>query len=65
MPCFFCQRNIKEINYKETELLKRFLSSLSKIKSRKKTGTCAYHQRKLTKAIKRARSLGLLPYITK
>lgn len=60
MPCFFCQRNLKEIDFKNPEILKRFLSSLGKIKSRKKTGLCASHQRKLTRAIKRARILGLL-----
>jgi len=62
MPCFFCQRNIKEINFKDTELLKRFLSGLGKIRAKKRTGVCASHQRKLAKAIKRARFLGLLPY---
>jgi small subunit ribosomal protein S18 len=65
MPCYFCQRNIKEIDFRETELLKRFLSGLAKIKARKKTGVCAGHQRKLAKAIKRARHLGLLPHTIK
>lgn len=63
MSCYFCQRNIKEIDYKETELLKKFLSSLAKIKGKKRTGICASHQRKLAKAIKKARYLGLLPYV--
>lgn len=65
MACYFCQQNIQEIDFKEIALLRRFLSSLAKIKSRKKTGLCAAHQRKLAKAIKRARHLGLLPYTTK
>jgi len=60
MPCYFCQRNIKEIDFKDTELLKKFLSGLLKIKAKKRTGVCASHQRKLAKAIKRARHLGLL-----
>jgi len=60
MNCFLCQKNIKEIDFKETNLLKRFISELGKIKSRKKTGLCAKHQRKITRAIKRARHLGLL-----
>jgi small subunit ribosomal protein S18 len=60
MNCYLCQRNLKEIDFKNTLLLKRFLSSLGKIKSRKKTGLCAFHQRKIAKAIKRARQLGLL-----
>jgi len=59
MNCYFCQRNQKEIDFENTLLLKRFLSSLGKIKSRKKTGLCASHQRKLARAIKRARNLGL------
>ncbi len=65
MPCYFCQKNIKEIDYKNTELLKKFLSGLYKIKSKKKTGVCAKHQRKLSQAIKRARSLGILPFTSK
>jgi small subunit ribosomal protein S18 len=62
MPCYFCQQNIQEIDFKNTILLKRFLSPLGKIKGKKKTGLCAFHQRKLAQAIKRARYLGLLPY---
>jgi len=65
MACYFCQRNIKEIDFKDTNLLERFISGLAKIKGRKKTGVCASHQRQLKKAIKRARHLGLLPYTTK
>lgn len=62
MACYFCQRNTKEIDFKNVELLKRFISSSAKIRGKKKTGTCASHQRKLARAIKRARYLGLLPY---
>lgn len=65
MACFFCQRNAKEIDYKDTRLLSRFTSSLGKIKSRKKTRLCAFHQRQIAKAIKRARTMGLLPYLLK
>jgi small subunit ribosomal protein S18 len=65
MPCFFCQRNIREIDFKNTELLMRFISGLGKIRSKKRTGVCASHQRKLARAIKRARILGLLPYVVK
>jgi len=60
MDCYFCQRNIKEIDFKNTDLLKRFISGLGKIRPRRKTGLCAGHQRKLTRAIKRARHIGLL-----
>jgi len=63
MQCFFCSQNLKEINYKDVELLKRFISSQAKIIDPKHTGTCAKHQRKLAQAIKRARYLGLLPFV--
>jgi len=59
MACYFCTKNIKEIDFKNTELLQRFMSGLGKIKSRKKTGLCAKHQRFLAKSIKRARQLNL------
>jgi len=65
VECCFCQRNIKEIDFKDTELLAKFISGLAKIRARKRTGVCASHQRKLAKAIKRARYLGLLPYTIK
>ena len=60
MDCYFCQRNIKEIDFKSTDILKNFISGLGKIRPRKRTGLCAKHQRQLAKAIKRARHLGLL-----
>ena len=65
MDCYFCQRNIKEIDFKNTELLQKFTSGLGKIRTRKRTGVCSKHQRRLAKAIKRARHLGLLPYTMK
>lgn len=60
MDCYFCQRNIKEVNFKNTEVLKNFISGLGKIRPRKKTNLCAKHQRKFSTAVKRARHLGLL-----
>jgi len=65
MPCYFCQRNIQEIDFKNTEVLEKFTSGLKKIRPKKRTGVCSSHQRKLAKAIKRARYLGLLPFIEK
>jgi small subunit ribosomal protein S18 len=65
MNCYFCQKNIKEIDFKDTKILKKFISGLAKIKPKKKTGICSSHQRKLKTAIKRARFLGLLPFTTK
>jgi len=63
MSCYFCQRNLNEIDFKNTQLLKRYLSTLGHIKSKKKTKLCAFHQRKVSNAIKRARYLALLPYL--
>lgn len=65
MGCYFCQKNTKEIDFKNIETLKKFISGLGKIRGRKRTSLCAKHQRKLTKAIKKARHLGLLSYTTK
>ncbi len=61
--CFFCSQNIMNIDYKEVELLRRFVSSQAKIIDPRHTGICAKHQRKLAEAIKRARFMGLLPYV--
>lgn len=61
--CVFCQANVKEINYKDTNTLKRYLSSFGKIVSRKRSGVCTWHQRKLSNAIKRARFMALLPFV--
>ena len=65
MACYFCQRNIKDIDFKDIETLRRFISGLGKIRAKKRTGVCASHQRKLARAIKRARILGLLPFTSK
>ena len=61
--CRFCERNIREIDYKKVDILKRYTPERGKISPRRVTGTCAYHQRKLGAAIKRARLLALLPYL--
>jgi len=60
--CFFCQRNLKEIDFKNTLFLSRFVSGLGKIRSKRKTNLCAKHQRMVSKNVKRARYLGLLPF---
>ncbi|MFC1629821.1 30S ribosomal protein S18 [Patescibacteria group bacterium] len=65
MACYFCQHNIKEIDFKNTEMLRKFISGLAKIRARKRTGVCSFHQRRLATAIKRARNLGLLPFTVK
>ncbi len=61
--CRFCVEKKENIDYKEVELLSKFLSEKGKILSRRATGTCAKHQRRLALAIKRARFLSLLPYV--
>ena len=63
--CYFCVNNISEIDYKNVNLLRKFISSYSKIVSRKRSGVCSFHQRKLSNAIKRARIMALLPFVTK
>ncbi len=61
--CYFCKKNINEIDFKDTNILQNYISRASKIKNKKKTNLCAKHQRKVTLAIKRARFLGLMPYV--
>jgi small subunit ribosomal protein S18 len=60
--CAFCVDKIKEVDYKDLTRLRRFLSERGKIEPRRKTGTCAAHQRSLNIALKRARELALLPF---
>ena len=60
--CTFCVEHIDEIDYKDVEKLKRFVSDKGKILPRRVNGTCAKHQRKVTEAIKRARTIALLPF---
>ena len=62
--CQFCVDKATAIDYKDTAKLRRFMSERSKILPRRTTGTCAMHQRQLTEAIKRARQIALLPYVT-
>ncbi len=62
--CQFCADRSENIDYKDVVKLRRFLSERSKILPRRTTGTCAHHQRQLTEAIKRARQVALLPYVT-
>jgi len=60
--CAFCVDHVSEIDYKDLGRLRRYVSERGKIEPRRKTGTCAKHQRRLTVALKRARVLALLPY---
>jgi small subunit ribosomal protein S18 len=60
--CSFCVDKVQSIDYKETGRLRRYVSDRAKIEPRRKTGTCARHQRMLTLALKRARHVALLPF---
>ena len=62
--CAFCAEKVEFIDYKDAGRLRKFVSERSKILPRRITGTCAKHQRQLAIAIKRARQIALLPYIS-
>ena len=62
--CSFCVDKVETIDYKDVARLRRFISERAKILPRRVTGTCARHQRELTIAIKRARQLALLPFVS-
>ena len=62
--CSFCVDKADYIDYKDVAKLRRFISERGKILPRRVTGTCAAHQRALTEAIKRARHVALLPFVT-
>lgn len=61
--CRFCQKNLRNIDYKAADILRRYVPDRGKITPRRVTGTCAYHQRKLTTAVKRARLMALISYV--
>lgn len=61
--CHFTVNKIDHIDYKDKELLKRYISEDGKILPRRTTGTCAKHQRMLSTAIKRSRQMAILPYV--
>ena len=60
--CVFCQEKVEEIDYKDVNRLKKFITEAGKILPRRMSGTCARHQRELSTAIKRARIASLLPF---
>lgn len=61
--CHYCVNGHDEIDYREVNLLTRFTSSYGKILPRRKTGVCAWHQRKMAEAIKRARFMALMAFV--
>jgi small subunit ribosomal protein S18 len=62
--CYFCKDKVDEIDYKNINQLRRYISEKGKIRSRRITGACRRHQNQLSTAIKRAREMALLPYVT-
>ncbi len=60
--CEFCQRKTDVVDYKDVDLLRRYVTERGKIDARRKVSTCAKHQRTVAQAIKRARHIALLPY---
>ncbi|OGR82552.1 MAG: 30S ribosomal protein S18 [Elusimicrobia bacterium RIFCSPHIGHO2_02_FULL_57_9] len=63
--CRFCAEKVRDVDYKQIQILRTFMSDNGKILSSRITGNCARHQRQLGRAIKRARNLALLPYVVK
>jgi small subunit ribosomal protein S18 len=61
--CFFCKEKIEEIDYKNVNQLRRYISEKGKIRSRRITGACRRHQVQVAQAVKRAREMALLPYV--
>ncbi|TDV24079.1 small subunit ribosomal protein S18 [Mycoplasmopsis mustelae] len=61
--CAFCEERINYVDYKNVELLNKYISATGQIKAKAMTGTCAKHQRKVANAIKRARYVALMPYV--
>ncbi|HUO84467.1 MAG TPA: 30S ribosomal protein S18 [Thermoanaerobaculia bacterium] len=62
--CKFCAEKIEYVDYKDMKLLQQFIPERGKILPRRISGTCALHQRKLQTAIKRARTMALIPFVT-
>jgi len=63
--CRFCADRVDEIDYKDVKLLQRYLNSYGKIESRKRSGNCLKHQRRMAVALKRARHIALLPFVVR
>ena len=62
--CFFCREKVEEVDYKNYNQLRRYISEKGKIRSRRTTGACRRHQRQVAVAVKRAREMALLPYVS-
>ena len=63
--CYFCDEGVEYIDYKNVKLMQKYLSRYMKIEPRRRTGTCAYHQRQIATALKRSRHLAMIPFVLK
>lgn len=63
--CFFTTNNVKQIDYKDVDILKKFLNPHARMIGGERTGVCAKHQRQLASAIKRSRFMALLPFVSR
>lgn len=63
--CGFCIHGVMAVDYKDSNALRRYTSSYGKIVPRRKSGVCSKHQRMISEAIKRARTMALLPYVVR
>ena len=63
--CYFCANNVDLVDYKDVILLRKFINTVGKIIPRRRTKVCSKHQRTVSKAIKRARIIGLLPFVAR
>ena len=61
--CFLCESKMNYVDYKDVQFLRRFMSPHAKILGRKRTGSCQKHQKLITRALKRARHMALLPFV--
>jgi small subunit ribosomal protein S18 len=61
--CYFCKEKVEEVDYKNYNQLRRYISEKGKIRSRRITGACRRHQEQVAVAVKRAREMALLPYV--
>ncbi|MDX9954961.1 MAG: 30S ribosomal protein S18 [Anaerolineae bacterium] len=61
--CQYCLDEVNDVDYKDSDRLRRFINERGKIRPRRQTGVCAKHQRRLAVAIKRARHMALLPFV--
>lgn len=63
--CFYCTHGVHSVDYKDSQTLRRFISSYGKIAPQRRSGLCAFHQRRVATAVKRARVMGLLPFTSR